>query len=93
MNELNELSIMTFEQQIKVAEKIGKQVWQEFDKHEMTMSDAMIIVSAVTDRTIQMLCEMCNEDYRETLEYFCDTLVQNADFNKLRDELKNELKK
>ena len=25
---------MTFEQQIKVAEKIGKQVWQEFDKHD-----------------------------------------------------------
>ena len=53
---------------------------------------AMIIVSAVTDRTIQMLCEMCNEDYRETLEYFCDTLVQNADFNKLRDELKKGMK-
>ena len=53
-------------------------MWEEFDKHNMELSDAMIIVSAVVDHTISMLCKMTGEDYKETTKYFCDTLVENS---------------
>lgn len=69
---------MTLEEQIKIAEKVSKFMWQEFDKHELEMGEAMCIVSAVTDHTIRTLCKMCDEDFKETLKYFCDTLIDNG---------------
>lgn len=69
---------MTQEEQIKVCEKVSRFIWEEFDKHDMELSDAMIIVSAVVDYTISMLCKMTGEDYKETIKYFCDTLVENS---------------
>ena len=79
---------MTLEEQIKIAEKVSKFMWQEFNKKEMDMGEAMCILSAVADHTIRTCCKMCNEDYKETLKFFCDTLLKNAEFNELMNVLK-----
>ena len=70
---------MTQEEQIKVCEKVSRFMWKEFDKYSMDMGDAMCIVSAVVDHTIRTLCKMTGEDYKETMKYFCDVMLDNSE--------------
>ena len=70
---------MTQEEQIKVCKNVSRFMWEEFDKYDMDMGDAMCIVSAVVDHTIRTLCKMTGEDYKETTKYFCDTMIGNSE--------------